>query len=227
MKWPSKLNSEAKAKWQLVSLKPGDFNYVSRLCSALGQHTDWLSPSYVHSVSELWVWTGSLFVLETPNSHRFKHISSFCFQEGFYLWLWCTFNSKMRSHKHTGNITSQVLICLFSITLFPFFSSVNSRKFWHVKGVFFEERVSQTFNSEMGHVSSPFSHYISLPSVFFVILWWKVNNSTTPNHSHTYQPTDTHLHTRSQQFKFTNWLGQPWSVSLSESNKNEWHCFRK
>lgn len=118
MKWPSKLNSEAKAKWQLVSLKPGDFNYVSRLCSALGQHTDWLSPSYVHSVSELWVWTGSLFVLETPNSHRFKHISSFCFQEGFYLWLWCTFNSKMRSHEHTGNITSQVLICLFSITLF-------------------------------------------------------------------------------------------------------------
>lgn len=70
------------------------------------------------------------------------HTTSLCIQ-GFYLWLY-VLPTLSKSHKPKGNIKSQLLICLLSTALFPFIWSPCMGSFWHLKGVCFEVRVSQT-----------------------------------------------------------------------------------
>lgn len=54
------------------------------------------------------------------------------------------FQLSTKSCKPKGNIKSQLLICLLLTALIPFIRSPCLRSFWHLRGVFFEVRVSQT-----------------------------------------------------------------------------------
>lgn len=95
-------------------------------------------------MSLLWVWTESVLALERPNSYHFKHIPH-CFASRRVFTCGCIyFQLPTKSHKPKSNIKSQLLICLLSTAPFPFIRSPCLRSFWHLRGVFFEVRVSQT-----------------------------------------------------------------------------------
>lgn len=79
-----------------------------------------------------------------PSSYHFKHIPYlFASRRVFYLWL-RVLSTLTKSLKPKGSTKSQPLICLLSTAPFPFIWSLCLWSFWHLEGVFFEVRVSQT-----------------------------------------------------------------------------------